>query len=177
VRGAPRPPSSKSDSRNHQAILQPRRKAPSGCFQTVCLRRLIRPLARSYNILTDYDAVRLSLERSEPCANAAARKSGASANRRHGQSFPPARDYASSACSATFPYECPWQLEESTVLIIVICVTIMESYNRVVQPRLYDRLMVTQITLNTDPSGSILATDTSAEKLPRKNRTRPRDPC
>ena len=134
MRGAPRPPSSKSDSRNHQAILQPRRKAPSGCFQTVCLRRLIRPLARSYNILTDYDAVRLSLERSEPCANAAARKSGASANRRHGQSFPPARDYASSACSATFPYECPWQLEESTVLIIVICVTIMESYNRVVQP-------------------------------------------
>ena len=113
VRGAPRPPSSKSDSRNHQAILQPRRKATSGCFQTVCLRRLIRPLARSYNILTDYDAVRLSLERSEPCANAAARKSGASANRRHGQSFPPARDYASSACSATFPYECPWQLEES----------------------------------------------------------------
>jgi hypothetical protein len=28
-----------------------------GCFQTVCLWRLIRPMARSCYILTDYDAV------------------------------------------------------------------------------------------------------------------------
>ena len=34
-----------------------RGKVPAGCLQTVCLRRLIRPMARSCYILTDYDAV------------------------------------------------------------------------------------------------------------------------
>ena len=38
-------------------------------------------MARSCNIAADYDAARLSLERSEPCANAAARKSGRSLQR------------------------------------------------------------------------------------------------
>jgi hypothetical protein len=38
-------------------------------------------MARSCNIAADYDAARLSLERSEPCANAAAPKSGRSLQR------------------------------------------------------------------------------------------------
>ena len=37
-----------------------------GCFQTVCLWRLIRPMARSCYILTDYDAVSACHSRSEP---------------------------------------------------------------------------------------------------------------
>jgi hypothetical protein len=34
-----------------------KRKDPTSCLQTVCRRRLIRPMARSCFILADYDAV------------------------------------------------------------------------------------------------------------------------
>ena len=41
-----------------------KRKGSTGSLQTVCLRRLIRPMARSCYILTDYDCgQRLSLEK------------------------------------------------------------------------------------------------------------------
>jgi hypothetical protein len=53
-----------------------KRKVPTGCLQTVCLRRLIRPMARSCFILTDYDAVSACHSRSEPCANATTRERG-----------------------------------------------------------------------------------------------------
>ena len=43
----------------------------------------------------------------------------------------------------------------------------LRNHRTIVRPRSYDGAMVTQITLNTDPTGSILASDTLTEKLPK----------
>ena len=46
----------------------------------------------------------------------------------------------------------------------------LRNHQAIVQPRLYDSLMVTQITLNTEPHGfdSSQGRDTLTKKLPRR---------
>ncbi len=143
----------KSDLCNHQAMVQPRvcdclmvtqitlkTEGPHGlCLQAACQRRSIRHAARSCFIL-DYDAVSACHSRvlSEPCANAGTRGRGEWGHHRTWRGAADQARFRNFDVGASLAGTEPVGFRVKSGLC---------NHQAIVQPRFFDCLMVTQITL------------------------------